>query len=389
MPLPTAYVPGSLQLVHVEYIVRHGARYPTKSDMERFRHIFGKLRHSVPRSWIKDELITEAYAGDLAASGVREIEGIAQRAAARYSLLFERSSGSSYSTGLRFISSESQRSQKSARAFRKILSDSYKTLPVEVIPRINDTVLAMKYSCPLWAKESDRLMDSIKRQVATFDAIHGSALQKHVNRRLSADLRLSINDISTLYLLCGYDMSLFVEHGHWCTLLSPHIASLLELRADIRYSRVFGPDGAEINRKMACSLFTQMFDSIDQVLKHSGMAMPVFRFGHAETIMFASTLLGLENALGNGSAPITGNMPLKEALLRGFRTSVLAPFSSNLALEIYQDRYSQAYFRLLINENSIRLPLCPDSICPLRILREMLSDDIGCTFASMCHASDH
>ncbi|KAJ2844579.1 hypothetical protein J3B02_004926 [Coemansia erecta] len=159
---------------------------------------------------------------------------------------------------------------------------------------------------------------------------------------------------------------------------------LLELRSDIRHSRVYGPYGPSLNRRMACSLFTHISRDIVHALENPEKAVSTFRFAHAETIMFISTLLELENILGNGYIPIAGNMTLAQAQARGFKTSQLVPFSSNIGIEIYLDQDSQAFFTLLLNEAPVLLPGCKEALCPVHILRSNLVGKIGCNFEKMC-----
>lgn len=184
--------------------------------------------------------------------------------------------------------------------------------------------------------------------------------------------------------MCGYEISLFARPDTWCTLFDPDTSALLELRNDIKYSRVYGPFGANINEKMACALFTALFHDIDSALRDSPNAISTFRFGHAETIMFVSTLLNLEQVLGTENSPITGTMPFSLARHRGFKTSVIAPFSTNLGIELYKDQHAQPFFRLVLNERTIRLPECTDELCSLDVLRKKLGDNIGCDFKSIC-----
>ncbi|KAJ2336292.1 hypothetical protein GGI00_000916 [Coemansia sp. RSA 2681] len=375
-----------LELVQVQYVYRHGARYPTAGDMSHIRDVYDLEGLSVPRGWINLELVDESNAALLAQYGYREIAGIAQRTLQRYSeFMAERMR---HPESVRFVSSEFQRSYASARTFQSVVDPSNHTKPVTVLPLEDDTILAMKKQCPLWMQGKAAATFNASREVAAFDSIHGQKLRQHMSSKIGVGLDLlTLENISALYLMCGYEVSLFARLDTWCSLFDPDTAALMELRNDIKYSRVYGPFGADINRRMACALFTAIFQDIDSALRSASSATSTFRFGHAETVMFVSTLLNLEQALGSDNSPITGAMPLARAQHRGFKTSIVAPFSTNLGIELYRDRRAQPFFRILLNEQAVRLPECADAFCSLDVLRNKLGDAIGCDFDRVCNVT--
>ncbi|KAJ2745080.1 hypothetical protein GGI20_002454 [Coemansia sp. BCRC 34301] len=380
-PNTTAPPPAldGLDLVQVQYIYRHGARYPTPGDMSHIRDIYGLEGLSVPHDWINSQLIDESNAGILAQYGYREITGIAQRTLQRYpEFMAERTRRPE---SIRFVSSEFQRSYMSARTFQSVVDSGNRTKPVTVLPLEDDTMLAMKKQCPLWTQEKVVATLNASREVAAFDLIHGLKLRQRMSSKIGVKLDLlTVDHVSALYLMCGYEVSLFALPNTWCSLFDSDTAALMELRNDIKYSRVYGPFGAIINRKMACALFTTIFQYIDSALHSPQSAVSTFWFGHAETVMFVSTLLNLEQALGSENMPIAGAMSPAQARHRGFKTSVIAPFSTNLGIELYKDQHAQPLFRLLLNEHVVRLPECANEICSLDILRNKLGDAIGCDY---------
>ncbi|KAJ1948204.1 hypothetical protein FBU59_001702 [Linderina macrospora] len=354
-----------MKLIKVQYIGRHGTRYPTLSDMEKIRRLLSNL--DVPASWILPDLIDDQNSAQLAAAGHLEMYQLGQRAAKHYHHLLNSTV---------FLSSESARCIDSAMAFMSGLGN---TSSLNVIPRNHDTTLAMKYSCPLWSHYRQQVSADIHHNVDIFDNLHGTRIQSHVRHRLGT--LLSMEDIATVYKLCGYDLALYDDANRWCSLVDHQMSFWLELRNDIRYSRVYGPDGADINKHIACSLVTELFNELDMHRNITGS----FRFAHAETIMFLSTLMHLERSLGTTSQPITGNMGLEAAQKRGFRTSSLVPFAANIIFELYQGSGNQLLVRVLVNEQPIRLAQCHGSdFCPLDKLRKALGSDVGCRFEGVC-----
>ncbi|KAJ2486948.1 hypothetical protein IWW37_005430 [Coemansia sp. RSA 2050] len=379
----TRSVPAGLELIQVQYIYRHGSRYPSLGDMAQMKDVYGLDGLNVPRSWINAGLIDGSKAALLAEYGYHEMRGLAQRTIQRYpKFLAERMRNPEL---VRFVSSEFQRSIMSARTFRSVVDPSNHTRPVAVLPLQEDTILAMKTGCPVWVQGKEAATLNASKEMAVFDSIHGQKLIQRMEGKLGA--KLTLDHISTLYTTCGFEVSLFAQSGTWCSLFDPDTSALMELRNDIKYSRVYGPFGANINRKMACALFTTIFKDIDSALRDPPKAVSTFRFGHAETVMFVSTLLRLENVLGTDNSPITGSMPFSRAQHRGFKTSIVSPFSTNLGIELYKDQRAQPFFRLVFNEQAIRLPECHDEFCSLDVLRSKLGDTIECDFESICRIS--
>ncbi|KAJ2386887.1 hypothetical protein GGI05_004247, partial [Coemansia sp. RSA 2603] len=386
-PEPSDPTSRGLELIQMHYVARHGARYPTRGNMESIRNLFKTIGPHVPQDWIKPDLVDPKNTGRLASGGEKEISAIAGRMAIRYAEFLKNLFTDNQR--IRFVSSEWQRSMESARVFRDTVDPDGRTLPVTVVPVTNDTTLAIRFACPLWNLLRGIHAVDIARETAVFDSIHSHYLQTQMSQKLSSianrPISLTMKEVATIYSMCAFDLALYNEPNHWCTLLDPQSALLLELRNDIKFSRVYGPYGPPINKHMACVLFTDILEDIDRALADPKTAVSTFRFAHAETIMFVSALLGLENVLGKGDAPITGNMTLASANSRGFKSTQLVPFSANIGIEVYRDTVGpRGFFRLLLNEQPVRLPGCDDAYCPIEILRSSLSENVGCSFGDMC-----
>ncbi|KAJ1666241.1 hypothetical protein EV178_002482 [Coemansia sp. RSA 1646] len=240
---------------------------------------------------------------------------------------------------LQFVSSDKQRTRVSAQTFRGVLSkDNTRLSQVRVLPQENDTTLSMHHICPTWIRDSAQLEQyEVALETLKFDVLNGPTILWMINVRLGVSkTTLLMDDIDIIYRLCGYDLSIYQDDSRWCTLLDHTMSEYLELRRDIAYSRLYGPYGANINKKIACVLLTDILKDIDSAMANPTTAVSTFRFGHAETMSFVSTLLKLEDTLGKDNAPITGNMSLSDAVDRGFKTTVIAPFSTNLVIELYR-----------------------------------------------------
>ncbi|KAJ2161795.1 PHOsphatase [Coemansia sp. RSA 552] len=374
--------PAPSEPVSVHYILRHGARYPSLSGMGQVAHIYNLLRNHVPPTWINPDIIAAENEAMLSRTGHLETTRLAHRIAQRYPDLL---SDSQNLKAVRLVTSQLPRTIDTAKAFRHALDPNNYTPPVTVIPRANDTTLSMKYNCPRWIAAHAQLKPEIAHELDVFDAVYPSSLRRISHALGVAPGTLDMADIQVIYTLCGYDATLYGEHRHWCSLFDQQTAALLELRSDISYSRVYGPHGGEINSRISCVLFAEILREVDRALHSPGRAASTFRFAHAETLMFASNHLRLHQALGSTDRPIAGNMTYEDSRRRGFRTSVLAPYSSNLGIEVYHAQPpARPQFRLLLNEQVVRLPGCPEDLCELGHLRTALHSEAACDHDNLC-----
>lgn len=91
----------------------------------------------------------------------------------------------------------------------------------------------------------------------------------------------------------------------------------------------------------------------------------VLYFGHAETLIPVLTALGLFRDAAHLRA---SNMVHMSG--RRFRTSAIAPFAGNVALELYRcgagEKSKETQFRVrpLVNEQPVHWELCDSSFCP-------------------------
>ncbi|KAJ1841392.1 hypothetical protein LPJ73_006135, partial [Coemansia sp. RSA 2703] len=147
-PEPSDPTSRGLELIQMHYVARHGARYPTRGNMESIRNLFETIGPHVPQDWIKPDLVDPKNTGRLASGGEKEISAIAGRMAIRYAEFLKNLFTDNQR--IRFVSSEWQRSMESARVFRDTVDPDGRTLPVTVVPVTNDTTLAIRFACPLW-----------------------------------------------------------------------------------------------------------------------------------------------------------------------------------------------------------------------------------------------
>ncbi|KAJ2343547.1 hypothetical protein GGF43_005670, partial [Coemansia sp. RSA 2618] len=228
--------PEGFELVQVQYVLRHGARYEVEHGIDSIQQIYDVLHDHVPHVWLKPDMADKDKAALLAESGYVESAKLGQRMQTRYAELLSRSQQGV--PAVRFVSSDMQRTIATANAFRTAADPLNQTTPVAIIPLENDTILAIKPTCPRWIADHELVKSKVDEEQNIFASIYGAELQSRIGKQLGLGSKaLAVKEIQLLYRLCGYDLSLYNEHAHWCTLFDQQTSALLELYSDIMYSR--------------------------------------------------------------------------------------------------------------------------------------------------------
>ena len=111
-----------------------------------------------------------------------------------------------------------------------------------------------------------------------------------------------------------------------------------------------------------------------------------FYFGHVETLAPLYAALGLFN----DSVPISGDnfSRLKD---RAFKSSLILPFSANLALVLYKCDSSANFdesdliLRMFVNEKPVKIPVCEDYPCGYQMVRDSYKHHVdNCDFKQVC-----
>ncbi|ORX81301.1 phosphoglycerate mutase-like protein [Basidiobolus meristosporus CBS 931.73] len=385
-------VASTCNLTQLHLISRHGTRYPSARDALEFARL-GKLfskaikhdgRYSWMSSWESPYLVSQEY--QLAPSGALDLYRLSKRCRSRYHDFFR---GQGYDPRLySFLSSQKDRSGESGSAFGIGLFEGTGPLgetriqPVYIytIPLGLDQELAIKYACEKWLAQSrDNVrLGAVKRHFSKH------YIKKTANR-ISEEFALNVTtlDVKYIYKLCGFEASIHQRRSTWCDLLRDDEILELELLGDFESYYKYSY-GSAMNSKMACALVTKLVTQVEDHLRGASSTRAYFKFGHAETLLFLSTLLNLRKDPAQWTI---SNIP-KLLQERDFRTSELTPFSANVFFEIYQcAQGGGTRVRLLVNERPTQIPGCRELLCSWEEAKGLLKDSIGCTMASFCSVS--
>ncbi|RHZ50270.1 hypothetical protein Glove_502g7 [Diversispora epigaea] len=387
-------VPETCELVQLHLVSRHGARYPSPGDNERFDtldKLFANI--SLAKEWRNP--FNKFEAGLLTSRGERELYLLGQRARKRY---FKFWKNITYNTNVvQLQSSTISRSGQSGIAYSLGLFEGYGTLgkmklqPVYIfsVPKKKDVELLMHHACPIWVNISKNNPET-KRQLETFLRTHLSLNVKRINDLLGINPPLKAIHLDYIYRACTFEVTVFDRSDTWCSLLKKDDFLKLEFYHDLLYYHYYSY-GTLFNTKLACQYYTNMIKSVENFLDGKSQLKSILKFGHAETILFLITMIGLFQ----DTQPLKSDKYFLQVNSQKFRTSKIAPFGSNIYFEIYnctnrydlEPNYSTTLIQVLVNEKPYVIPGCY-KYCPWNKFKAILGDAINCDFKNMCKSNN-
>lgn len=132
--------------IHLNMVVRHGARNPTLKNMKKIKKMYEKIKNSKDPSKFP-ELANWKYRydfeteGELVAKGINEQFDLGTRVMARFQHLFE--TNGKY---IKFVSSRKSRAKDSAKYFQEGIHDYIKGIP-SVQTEINNATMRFYDDC--------------------------------------------------------------------------------------------------------------------------------------------------------------------------------------------------------------------------------------------------
>ncbi|KAF9169736.1 PHOsphatase [Mortierella sp. AD010] len=450
---PMGDIPEGYELVQLHLICRHGTRYPSSSKAITFQKLTEKLRQvAVPgfewlERWPSERLYPISKGNLLSTKGDSDLYRIGRRFGIRYQDFLDRYPYDANTYELQ--SSSMSRSSQSAYAFSVGFLEGRRASDINVEPEIPpiqpvniftlpiglDKELAVKYACPRWLENVKGSPKVVREQL-----LYKERFLPEIAERLSimfstkdgsSQVNITTKDVETIFGICGFEVAFHDNDQTWCQLLrqSAHETEKsnflkLEMSDDLNNYYSFGP-GVPFNKHLGCGLGTSLSNAIEgaltlepEHLSSNGKSgddddddprhfRGLFKFGHAETILFLSSFLGLYDQKG---IPLRGDMTPEQYAQREFRASEISPFAANIAFEVFRPKprnlhhkkrieyeEKEQYFefgyhvpeglvRLLINEEPMIIPGCgSDYFCEWATLKKIFRRaGAGCNFDGCC-----
>ncbi|KAA0193386.1 Multiple inositol polyphosphate phosphatase [Fasciolopsis buskii] len=403
---------ASCNLVHVNALFRHGTRSPTQKDMVKSKNLFERLLSNpnikLPKRFRDQPVPFENQTSKgLLPRGFEEHHLLGQLFRARMDRYMKVNI-----SNVQFYASSIQRAIDSSRSFyhgfsgMPPLSPKYASVGCGSDVEPNDCpsdVVTERYK---FIQEADKLLRFFtycKRYVEEIES-NKSSVMEYLKFREGPEVRrvvnnvrsrhslpaaeFSENDIFLMYAVCSYEVAAetnpFKDHSPWCDFLRPNEAPVYEYMSDLKhYWRK--SYGYELNYVQSCPLVGEMLRQIRNAAhlykisqksnQESAHEVPqaTFWFGHAETLLPVVAALGLFNDSVDGSKSLSftaddfirwqDKRRMNPPSPMMFRAGHIAPFSGNLALQLYylsigvDDPWSGFFVEPLVNGQTVAWPL--------------------------------
>ncbi|XP_010906827.1 uncharacterized protein [Elaeis guineensis] len=422
--VPSA-IPDGCKAIHLNLVARHGTRSPTKKRIKELDQLAIRLDTILndARGSQKDSSLQKIpkwlsgwqspwkgrqKGGELTSKGEDELYHLGLRVRERFPELFEeeyhpdiysvratqvpRASASAVAFGMGLFSGKGSLGPGRHRAF-SVLSES----------RASDICLRFYDTCETYKefrRSQEPAVEKLKEPI--LDEITSSLVTRY-------QLNFTRQDVASLWFLCKQEASLLEITDQACGLFSAYEVSLLEWTDDLEVFLLKGY-GKAINYRMGVPLLQDIVQSMEEAImaKEENRTPGIFekarlRFAHAETVVPLTCLLGLfleESEFEQIQREQPLCLPPKPPQKRNWRCSIVAPFSGNNVLALYQcpgnnssdimlsgAHRSKYFVQVLHNEIPTPLPGCGDTdFCPFDVFKErVVNPHLKHDFHSVCN----
>lgn len=277
------------------------------------------------KQWKFDQNLTSEYAEFLTVQGWNDLKYMA----IDYQRTFQNLIEPRYTKEkFKFGFTDTQRTEASYKAFIEGLFGSGAEGIVDTKVESNQSILLRPYkSCAEYQNQAGKSKDKDSEFVKFEQSDVYKKTAEEISIRLGYKYTLNPIQIGAMWDMCRFDQAWFLQdESPWCAAFTPEHVSVLEYHEDLRYYYKSGY-GSEINSKIMCAAVKDMVKN----LQTEDNPKVVAYFTHASAIQLFLTALGYGK---DNDALRADNYNLMK--YRKFKTSVLSPFSSNIAVVKYE-----------------------------------------------------
>ncbi|TMW59183.1 hypothetical protein Poli38472_007328 [Pythium oligandrum] len=357
-------------LVQIQSVVRHGTRYPTKSNIKEIDAFLKMLQtnySSVIPSWMRTYQLpyNVSIEGILSSTGSTELKNYGQR----MRLSVGKSIPVSYSSD-KFVLQHTykSRTKDSATSFASVFFQNAANVTYIEHPEGNDRLLRFFDECPRYTRD---VADNENATSELTQYKSSSAMLKTVDilrskLNLPSTAPLTVADVETAYSACSFDLALFHRKDNWCTIVTEDLVKAVEYAEDLE-TYYTESHGYKINYEIASVLLRDIVQYMTDFTQNKTSVVGNFRFAHGETTMPLMTLLGYVDR-----TKLRADFSPRAIEKRKFRTSRLALFMANLEFRLYQKkRNGEFYVQVRVNELPTEIPGCDDVFCKLSEVQDI------------------
>ncbi|KAM9955958.1 hypothetical protein ACTFIW_002166 [Dictyostelium discoideum] len=426
--------PEQCKLISIDFLARHGSRMPVLNSIEKLKEMTTSIleyKEQVNQGfkWIFNYSVPypSDIAGNLILQGQYEHYNISKRLLKKYPQFFEpmKYKPQSYSITSTAIS----RTGISASAFSYGLLqgtgslgvNGFQPVFIETASLDQDILLRFFATCNQYVDQLKNGTLINKDEQTKWNQMVFPNISNEISERLGlSDIWLpTSNVISDIFEACAYEISINNISDHWCSLLSKQNILDWEYSQDLS-NYWLKSYGHEINYQIASPLLNDILSGFDiYINNNSGSSnngdssnsnsnsngnsgsssgsgsststssndnsgstnndndkvepTSILRFGHAETIIPFISLLGLYK----DEQKLFANSSTEQIENRKFRTSVVSPYASNIAMFLF-DCGSSDGFKILVqhNELPVLVPGCDEIYCDYQQFKSIFKQGI-------------
>ena len=397
----TLKFPEGCRPVHLNMVLRHGSRYPSKGDMRDSSDLLTRLRQIHPSHYFRYKNVTisfnkptdwkDAEPKELSSAGEKEQYDIATRFRSRFHEIFDKKYWNKY---YKFVSADRPRTARSAMSFAYGLFQnegnvsSSKFQPVAITfssDKDNDKLLLPYDACPRYA--TDVLNQGLGEVEKFSEGPEIKNLTKRLEERLqiTGKFSLTFDFVEKIFRLCAFGF-MNREDTSWCSLFEEEEdIKVLEYQGDLQnyYEHSYGN---KLSYEIICPLLSDITQNLRDFSTKKTAFRGVFRFTSSGTVISLLTMLGL---FQNTTQFRADNYQQNEK--RAF-TSNKVPMSANVAVVLYECNSTETAGKLedklqvLVNEEPVALPCCDGKMtCDLDKFLSCFKETVdSCDFDALC-----
>ncbi|KAF2077539.1 hypothetical protein CYY_001157 [Polysphondylium violaceum] len=385
---------GVCELVHMNFLGRHGNRYPDAEVIKIFKTMaldFKPFKSQIyqEHQWIFD--YSPPYdmeeSSNLIPKGMEELYGIGKRIKCRFSDYFK----PYHPNRFEILSTTKSRCGRSGSSFSFGLFQGTGELGNEryqpVFINSNDQAKSLRFykSCGTYLKMLENGTINTNEQTLWKNQNY-PAIAEQISQRLGifGKWTPSIDLVDNMFLACAYELAISNKKDGWCSLFSYEDIQIWEYSQDLSLYWLSGY-GNPVNYKQSAILFKEIYKTLDSfthsnITKRPPQGYTTLRFAHHETIIPLLSLLGLYK----DENPLLANSSSLERESRLFRTSIISPYATNLGFYLYDCGKNEFKIRLEHNEIPILIPGCNDILCEYSIFKKMFQDVLNFNWSTFC-----
>lgn len=381
-------VPESCHPVQLWHLVRHGSRYPSEKAIQDFVNILPELRARIVNvckgcgklcssdkkliSYWQSNL-NESIAQTLAPEGAYQQEEISSK----FLNLFPEILPDTFATeDYKFRYTATQRTRESALAYARGAFGSHAESIHMPEPTDPDPLLQFDKVCSKYVAEVE-LNDAAMREERLFQI--GSQMERVVSRvGERAGVKFTSVEVGIMYEACRYYTAWDPETpSAWCGVFTKSDLKVLEYWQDLKYYYKSGY-GHRINYEQACRLVQDLVRTFRRRVEKGEGPRGVFYFTHLDAYLKLMARLGM---FWDNTTLTHEDIKAK----RLWRTSIVGPFSANVAFLLSRCDDDRWFVSMAVNERRAKLPGCRgEKSCTWEEFMALLGQYESCDFDAIC-----